>query len=547
MSQGQRQPFIDARAYNKASSTYVTFSSQADAMLASLQLFHDLPCRTMDLFFSVITHPNFDARQLTLRNSVDVINVVEQSRLRDRAAVVRNRALNSDGYVEQAGFPQFVLDEVLDIIHADRMVNIEARLEENLEDRQMCRARINIAEDNILKSLALVHRTWTLPAQKALGRVLHIGRPTREMDVLLSPIQKSIFGPWTSVVAVHLFCPINASTDSDTSWTEYERDDNARETYRQWFETMHRILVSFIHLKCIYVKSYASFLTEWANVTIRDMFRQNTRLEEVILYAHKAHVSIHPFNLDCLIENHWTTRNLRSLKIEGAVFSDDVLENRLEEVQFTHLRELTIRSYNNSWASDDLVLLPFLSANLNSGFELKLDGTADDADGYLRRCGASFHGVHALYVSSSNTKELMEMMIPHCSNLKNLTVAVNVYLSPDLLNVIPSTIQGLDIRIRDTIWDGPFCDETERWKSSLWKLLSFGHLSELKWFRISLSENDTHGYYVPDKRDICKAHKGVQEFDKETKDICVVAGVDYSLQILSEEHIEFLCTLRCIF
>lgn len=193
------------------------------------------------------------------------------------------------------------------------------------------------------------------------------------------------------------------------------------------------------------------------------------------------------------------------------------------------------------------MLLPILSANLNSGFELKLDGTADDADGYLRRCGASFHGVHALYVSSSNTKELMEMMIPHCSNLKNLTVAVNVYLSPDLLNVIPSTIQGLDIRIRDTIWDGPFCDETERWKSSLWKLLSFGHLSELKWFRISLSENDTHGYYVPDKRNICKAHKGVQEFDKKIKDICVVAGVDYSLQILSEEHIEFLCTLRCIF
>lgn len=84
MKSNNNQPFIDSRAYNKANSTYVSFPSQTDAMLASLQLFHDVPCRVMNLIFSVVTHPDFDSRQAALRNSMDVINVVGESRLKDR-------------------------------------------------------------------------------------------------------------------------------------------------------------------------------------------------------------------------------------------------------------------------------------------------------------------------------------------------------------------------------------------------------------------------------------------------------------------------------
>lgn len=327
MSEGQQQPFIGSRAFNEANSAYVSFPSQADAMLASLQLFHDVPCRFMDLFFSVVTHPDFDSKQVTLRDSVDVINVVEESRLKDRMAVVHKRAHGADGHTKQAGFPQFVLDEVLDIIHAKRMVNIEASFERSLSDAEMYRESITIPEDYAFKSLALVHRTWTLPAQKALGRVFFIGRPTHEpersddngsMDVLLDPIRKSIFGPWTSVVAIQLFCPMKLGHCGccDYFYTEECWYDNiVRESYYQWFEALHRIIVGFTRLKSLYVKSYAFLFTELATDSIQAMFQQNTRLEEVLLYGEEvSHYGNNnnkandywQYILDFLEENNWT-------------------------------------------------------------------------------------------------------------------------------------------------------------------------------------------------------------------------------------------------
>lgn len=116
MSVDIKNPYMGSQAYNKANSTYVLFPSQADAMVASLQLFHDVPCCIMDLIFSVITHPDIDIAQLTMRRSTDVIDAVEESRMMDRMSVVHNRSLGHDDRLEQAGFPQFVLDEVLDIV-----------------------------------------------------------------------------------------------------------------------------------------------------------------------------------------------------------------------------------------------------------------------------------------------------------------------------------------------------------------------------------------------------------------------------------------------
>lgn len=329
MSEDQQQPFIGSRAFNEANSAYVSFPSQADAMLASLQLFHDIPCRFMDLFFSVVTHPDFDAKQVTLRDSVDVINVVEESRLKDRMAVVHKRAHGADGHTKQAGFPQFVLYEVLDIIHAERMVNVKKWFEKSLSNMKMYEESITIPEDDIFKSLAHVHRTWTWPAQKALGRVLFIGRPTHEpeyssdkgsMDVFLDPIRKSIFGPWTSVVAIQLFCPMKLGHCGCCDFSrpsELEYDDIVRESYYQWFETLHRILVGFTRLKSLYVKSYSLLFTEWPTASIGVMLCQNTRLEEVLLYGEEVQTRMYRNNnnkatdywqciLDFLEENNWT-------------------------------------------------------------------------------------------------------------------------------------------------------------------------------------------------------------------------------------------------
>lgn len=96
MSSGDAKAFDDLRSFDKASLTYVPFQTHADAMLASLQLFHDVPCQTMNLIISMVTHPEFDLRCITLRSSRDVIQVVEEARLRERATVVQKISLNAE-------------------------------------------------------------------------------------------------------------------------------------------------------------------------------------------------------------------------------------------------------------------------------------------------------------------------------------------------------------------------------------------------------------------------------------------------------------------
>lgn len=90
---------------------------------------------------------------------------------------------------QQAGFPHFVLYEVLDIIHAERLDNVKAQFEETPTKREKYYNSMYIKEDDTLKAMSLVHRSWTFPVQMALGRILYIGKPVHEMDILLSPVK----------------------------------------------------------------------------------------------------------------------------------------------------------------------------------------------------------------------------------------------------------------------------------------------------------------------------------------------------------------------
>lgn len=128
-------------------------------------------------------------------------------------AVVHERSVSRDGCTRQAGFPHFVLHEVLEIFHAERVDSVRAYFESTLNNKEMYRITMHVKEDEDLMKMSLVHRTWTLPVQKALGRILYIGRPKLyQTPDLLYPVRKSIFCPWTSVVAVQLYHPIKKSS-----------------------------------------------------------------------------------------------------------------------------------------------------------------------------------------------------------------------------------------------------------------------------------------------------------------------------------------------
>lgn len=103
---------------------------------------------------------------MTLRNSTDMIKVVEESRLKDRMAVVHERSANRNDRVAHARFPHFVLYEVLDIIHAKRMHAMDKTTSRYywIYDKQHA----------LLSNISLVHRSWTLPAQNVLGRILYL-------------------------------------------------------------------------------------------------------------------------------------------------------------------------------------------------------------------------------------------------------------------------------------------------------------------------------------------------------------------------------------
>lgn len=219
MSSVPDQPFINCGTFDKSSSAYVTFPTQSDAILASLQLFHDVPCHIMDLVFSVVTHPDFDAKKLVLKSSMDIITTAEDARVEKMTAVMHKRSVDSKGFAIQAGFPQFVLEEVLDILEAERTACVEAKLSRTMSADDIyeidwyryCYGEA-LEENRILLDVSLVHRSWTVPAQRALNRSLYINIPVNttvcRSGPPYRPLERTMFTPWTSFLAVDLFWPV---------------------------------------------------------------------------------------------------------------------------------------------------------------------------------------------------------------------------------------------------------------------------------------------------------------------------------------------------
>lgn len=177
--------------------------------------------------------------------------------------------------------------------------------------------------------------------------------------------------------------------------------------------------------------------------------------------------------------------NLRSLKTQGATFSNGVRENGLEEVRFRRLHELSIKTCS-SWrvTGDDLVLFTLTSTFPNPGLDLTLRGVfygdfRQSQSAPRINCNAPFHGLHTLHGSFSRTREWMELIVPHCTDLKDLILSIDFLTAPDILYLIPGTIQSLDIRLNDTIWFGEYRAESEIRERSLLKMLSSGRLSDL--------------------------------------------------------------------
>lgn len=533
MSYGDEQPFIDSKAFVKDTKAYVTFYSQTEAMLASLQLYHGIPCHVMDLVFSMVTDPDFDTTQVTLHNSIDIIDIAEESRLKDRMDVVYKRSLGSDGHMEQRGFPQFVLDELLDIIHANRMDQIRTRFEE-LPSAKAMTSLPHIEEDEILKSMSLVHRSWTFPSQKTLGRVLYLDRPASDVNVLQSHVRKSIFGPWTSVVALQLYHCIEKS-----KYGTYDFSVELREEYRQWFETLHRILVGFTNLKSVFIQSYAPYFTEWSNPTIGELVRRNLYLQEVTLQTDSGSGS---FILDPLIEISGQSGFLKTLNVGGGTFPQLGKSGGKQVTDFGCLKNLTLQR-SRTYSDLDLETLLLLSTLSSPCLEsLRYNGDIDRGNSFERelarvstspQCAVAFGQLHSLHIIDNMTADQWLTWIgPYCSKLDYFDLDTSELTnSTKALPLIPATIRSLDLRVVPT--KSLQTVKVADWIKCIMEILSSRRFTKLESFSLNFSGELLEHLSTDESQQ--QEQKGVldqlQEFEESMKHICQYAVVEYSLYI----------------
>lgn len=161
---------------------------------------------------------------------------------------------------------------------------------------------------------------------------------------LPSPPRNSIFGPWTTVVALHMYCTFDYET-SENDNNVFETD--FREEYCQWFENVHRILaISFTNLRSVWMQSYSSFFTKKAHHTIGTLVRRNNHLVAITLHTHGEE---EPFNLDPLAGN---SSNLKHLSICGGRFSDAIQGKPMQGAGFEIFNSLTIKRDFKSFEVD---------------------------------------------------------------------------------------------------------------------------------------------------------------------------------------------------
>lgn len=260
----QPEPFVDCRAFSKAASTYVPFSTPSDAILASLFLCHQMPRNFMDIVISVAMHPNLDAKHVTLKDTVDIIQIEEQARLQVRLVDAHRRSLDADGQINRTNVPEVILDGVLDVLHTER----QSELSSLAGDLGWHSRRLDGVEAGaVFFTMSLVHRSWTFPAQKALGRILCVHNIIKQARLLSSQVHTSIFGAWTS----HFILLIHSVFSNEHS-----------SAYDWCMEAWHNFLLRLTTLKRIQIKVSGVYAVEWTQSVYTTLARQNPSWRNLI-------------------------------------------------------------------------------------------------------------------------------------------------------------------------------------------------------------------------------------------------------------------------
>lgn len=175
----------DNKIFDKQTGLLIPFKSRSDALLAQLILRHGLSKELFNSLMDIVLDPSFSPNELTLRSATDIdVRISEHRRemAEDRAHTRSDSPRKDSGdEMESAGIPHIVLEVVIDRMLDDfEHFSNEADATPGSSDN-IFTSRFQVRQTE-LKSMSLVHRSWTELAQRALRRrvVLTSRRGLRE-------------------------------------------------------------------------------------------------------------------------------------------------------------------------------------------------------------------------------------------------------------------------------------------------------------------------------------------------------------------------------
>ena len=179
-------PHAENLVYDAQLKEDIPFRSPTDAKIASLALTLDLPIQTIDLFLDILHDDKFKPDELTIRRGVEIFQHVSDFRMQraiTRANLPeRNRAIlnGEDKVMAQSSahvFPMLILDLVIDTLLHEFTSALSYNERRTYKDT--------------FRSMSLVHRSWTFPAQSSLAYSIQVDVAKDMQTVARAPIVKS--------------------------------------------------------------------------------------------------------------------------------------------------------------------------------------------------------------------------------------------------------------------------------------------------------------------------------------------------------------------
>ncbi len=155
----------------------------------------------IDKFLSLVKNPAFNPAECTLHSVADIHSYSCTFRKAIGNSVFEDSSLQT--------IPMFVWEEVLVRIGSQWVAHVHKLCDDAVQEVNAIGWERDIFERILvdhqstidLRCASLVHRSWTRPAQRQLGRVLVLH--DEKESTLASAIRSNLYGTWTQVLAIN--------------------------------------------------------------------------------------------------------------------------------------------------------------------------------------------------------------------------------------------------------------------------------------------------------------------------------------------------------